>query len=255
MTKMTSVLGSEYENQLLINYYYENIHVIGRLADTKPSKFHIINDNGFIFEHDGWFIPFAKTYADINGLLQAYDFGEKAEFAAIPKTTADFVLKSLKDYECIWDELCVMMYLPDEAKEAYMLEENELDALSESDLEIVNHYYTYKDEESYAYLKDCILKNPSSVIRNEAGEPLSWALLREDGSLGVMYTLPEARKMGYALKVSKDLISKTLKRGLTPYVHIRVENEASIALAKGLGMVKWGEVLWFGIEKKIPQET
>lgn len=253
-----TVLGNEYENQILRDYYHENIHVIGRLSDPAPSKFHFINDKGFIFEHDGWLVPFAKTYGDLSALLKSYDFGEKAEFAAIPKPRAEFILKTLVEsaelgeYECVWDELCVMMYLPDDAKKAYRMDETALDVLCERDLETVNHYYTYKDDESYAYLKDCILKNPSSVIRNEAGEPLSWALLREDGSLGVMYTLPEARKMGYAYKVARDLIIKTLKKGLTPYVHIRVENEASISLAKRLGMLIWGEVLWFGIEKKIP---
>lgn len=230
-----------------------NIHVIGRMKDSEDSWFYLLENHeeeGFIFEHDEWVVPYAKTQDCLKQLLMAYDFKEETAFAAIPKKTADVIIDTLKDYEVEWDELCVMMYLPESMWGQYLEKEMTLDVLKESDLEVVNAYYTYKDEESLAYLRSCILKNPSSVIRDANGSPVSWALLREDGSLGVMYTLKEHRNKGYALDVSEDLIVKTLKKGYVPYVHIRVENEASIALAKRLGMVIWGEVLWFALTRK-----
>lgn len=229
-----------------------NIHVIGRMKDVKPSWFYTFEDDedSFIFEHDNWVMPYAKTPHSLSRLLDAFDFKNETEFASVPKHTADAIISHLDDYEVAWEELCLMMYLPESHWPQYEKKTSFLSALTEDDLETVNTYYTYKDDDSLNYLRDCILKNPSSVLRDPLGAPISWALLREDGSLGVMYTLKEYRKKGYALEVAEDLIAKTLKSGYVPYVHIRVENVASIALAKHLGLVSWGEVLWFALTKK-----
>ncbi len=73
--------------------------------------------------------------------------------------------------------------------------------------------------------------------------------MREDGSLGVMYTREAYRKHGLAPQVSRHLIKKVIKKGYQPYVHIVVDNMASRNLAEELGMVNYGCVKWFGMER------
>lgn len=233
---------------LLEAAFFENINVIGRLRDCVAHTFYSLNaDEGFVFEHDGWYAPYGCTEAVLSAHLKGFDFGETPDFCGLPYETAQTVLKTLDYYALKWEEPCYLMVLP---KDADTPAAADTDSLTEADVAYVDRYYTYKEPGSDVYLRRCIAENPSSVIRDESGMPISWALIREDGSMGVMYTLKGHRGKGLALKVSTALISKARAAGFVPYVHIATDNTASVALAKSLGMVLWGEVLWFGLCKK-----
>lgn len=241
-------------NPLLSKYYYENIEVVGRMRNTRD--FEIIvddldNPKGFLFISEDWCAPFAEDTEVLVKLLHDYEFPNNVDFCGIPTVIAEKIIEALPDYQVAWREECYLYYLPEENYSLYKSQSTKtLDVIREEDLIIVNENYTYKDEDSLIYLKECISNQPSTMIRDEKGIPISWALVREDNSMGVMFTVKAHRKKGLAMEVSKDLIKKVIESKFTPYVHIVVDNTPSISLAKELGMIQWGSVLWFGIEKK-----
>lgn len=242
-------------DKMLKNHPLALINILGRIrVNQEPWVFHLKsleNPKSFIFEQDNWFAPYGETQEDFKEIMASFSFPKEADFCGIPLLWANWVMESLPDYELNWEESCALYYMPIESYENF-LQKPLRDSLKIKDLEKVNDHYTYKEEGSDLYLKKCIEKNPSSVIR-EGNEPVSWALMREDGSLGVMYTLESHRKKGYAVEVSYDLIHKVIQEELQPYLHIRVENEASRKLAEKLGFKYWGDVLWFGLKLKAQQ--
>ena len=66
-----------------------------------------------------------------------------------------------------------------------------------------------------------------------------------EGSIGMLYVIPEYRKHGYAMILENAMIEKKLKEGKIPFAQILESNEASLALQKKLGYESSEEyVLW-----------
>ena len=82
-----------------------------------------------------------------------------------------------------------------------------------------------------------------------------WLLVHEDDSLGIMYTLEEHRRKGYAEVVTRDLVRKQLAAGRTPFLQIRDDNGMSPGLALKCGFVKEGNCDWFGLMTGMPREV
>lgn len=232
----------------------ENINVIGRIRNSEEAKLFLDQKEkpeGFILQDGEWHAIFSEKKEVLHKMLESFSFPEEADFCGIPLDIAKEVLNHLSGYEKNWEEPCYLYYLPKDKHAEYLKKHpHDLDRIEEKDLDIVDQYYTYRNEGSKEYLRACIKNRPSSMLRDENGNPISWALVREDHSMGVMYTLKEYRKKGLAREVSADLIKKVIETDKTPYVHIVESNTPSINLASDLGMIPWGRVLWFGMIKK-----
>lgn len=59
-----------------------------------------------------------------------------------------------------------------------------------------------------------------------------------EGSMGLLYILPEHRRNGYASALEKHLIKINLDKGFVPYGHVVKDNIASIELQKRLGFTQ-----------------
>lgn len=155
------------------------------------------------------------------------------------------IIKEYKNIE--WSEHCYLYYI----EEGLNINDikHKVSELRLEDAEIVNKYYTYKNENSIEYIKDCIKNRETSCIFDNNGNPISWAVVREDGSMGIMYTKKEHRGKGLAKSVSIDLANKIINNGDLPYVHIVVENKNSIKLAESIGFKRYSDVMWFGIKE------
>ncbi|SCY97459.1 GNAT family N-acetyltransferase [Alkaliphilus peptidifermentans] len=233
-----------------------NLNTIGRMKNNKGIKIYVDNlesPRGFVLKDDYWVIPYSKDEDMVRSMLSSFPLTDEVGFCGIQNKTAEIVMKHLKEYELAWDEDCELFYLPEELYSKYENLEG-LPYLQEQDIEIVDRYYTYRDETSREYLLECIKNRPSSKLTNQEGSPISWALVREDNSLGVMYTVSDYRNKGLAKIITADLIHKTIARGNIPYVHIRADNNASKNLAKEMGFVFWDKILWFGLRKKSRKE-
>ena len=60
--------------------------------------------------------------------------------------------------------------------------------------------------------------------------------LHSDGSMGLLETFPEYRKLGIGRAIEKFFINFCLDRGWTPYGQVFINNEASFSLQEHLGM-------------------
>jgi len=241
--------------RMLEKYKMENINVIGRIRNSEDKQLFIDEKEkpqGFILQDGEWHAIFSPKKEVLHKMLKDFEFPEEANFCGIPLDTAKEVLGHLPGYEKDWEEPCYLYYLPKDQHADYLRENPQnLDSIQEKDLDIVDQYYTYRHEGSKEYLRGCIAKRPSSMLRDEEGNPISWALVREDHSMGVMYTVEKHRKKGLAREVSIDLVKKVIETDKTPYVHIVETNTPSCNLASDLGMVPWGRVLWFGMKKRV----
>ena len=78
------------------------------------------------------------------------------------------------------------------------------------------------------------------------GKPVGFVGEHLEGSLGILYILPEYRKQGFAAYLEKYQMNEMLKDGYLPFGQVEVGNEKSLNLQKKLGFKECsGFVYWF----------
>lgn len=179
-------------------------------------------------------------------------FRDKDGFYGFSGVEASIAEMIQKKSQLTWETKSTTYYLPDGKLNSNPLK-NIVQSIDIKDAEIVDKYYTYRNEGSLETIKRDISRRPSSAVYVD-GEPVSWALIHDDGTMGIMYTREEYRGKGYALDVSIDLASKVIKGGRTPFLHIVKENNMSPGLARKCGLEMYGYNTWFGIIEGAPKE-
>ncbi len=86
------------------------------------------------------------------------------------------------------------------------------------------------DYASVADVVELLTMHPSSALYVD-DKPVCWCLLHLEKSLGMLYTLPEHRKKGYALEVMTHLTNQVIEMGDIPYATIIKGNVPSENLA------------------------
>ncbi|MEG2158377.1 MAG: GNAT family N-acetyltransferase, partial [Clostridia bacterium] len=79
--------------------------------------------------------------------------------------------------------------------------------------------------------------------------PVCWCAMHTEGSLGMLYTLPEYRHKGLALKVMIDITNKVIEAGQLPFAYIVKGNIASEALATKYNLEYFCDAEWLAIDK------
>lgn len=105
--------------------------------------------------------------------------------------------------------------------------------------------YYHADQED---IEECLANRVSSAVYVE-GKPVCWCLMHHENSLGMLYTLPEHRRKGYALAVMVDICKKIVANGECPYGYIVKGNTASEELAKYYNLQYFFDANWCGTEK------
>ena len=78
------------------------------------------------------------------------------------------------------------------------------------------------------------------------GKPVGFVGEHLEGSLGILYILPEYRKQGFAAYLEKYQMNEMLRDGYIPFGQVEVGNEKSLNLQKKLGFKECsGFVYWF----------
>jgi hypothetical protein len=151
-----------------------------------------------------------------------------------------------------WESPGDLYYLPKENFDP-SLKKHETKNIDIKDAQKIDHYYTFRNNNSINRIKEDIKSRLSSAIY-KGDELVSWVLMHEDNSMGIMYTMEEHRGEGYAVDVTIDLASKILKQGKVPFLQINRHNDKSPGLARKCGFVMDGSAIWFGGIMGIPQE-
>lgn len=200
------------------------------------------NPGGYIIQKDEWNIIYYENEKTKESVLEMAT-EKPRKFSGVHKSFYDNIREKR---DIAFHEICYLYYLEADNFN-YEEPDCEIDKLTVDDARVVDKHYTYQSEDdtSYEYIKKTIEERPTAVIRDERGNPISWSVVRDDGSMGIAYTLEEYRRQGYAAAVNIELLKRTIDFGLVPYVHIVTDNRASISLAEGLGFKRNGKVVWF----------
>ncbi len=112
---------------------------------------------------------------------------------------------------------------------------------TKDDLPMLLSYYDLispEEMEKEVSIGNIILGYDNETLIGFMGEHL-------EGSMGLLYVLPEHRRKGYASSLEKHLIKMNLDQGFIPYGHVVEDNTASIELQKKLGfeqskkLIRW----------------
>ncbi len=118
-----------------------------------------------------------------------------------------------------------------------------LKPLSMADFPLVRAYYDLIGDEGLADH----LKRGDMLGGYVAGELVGFIGRHEEGSLGMLYVLPQFRRRGYAWQLEGHLINRVLAAGERVFGQVIVGNEASLALQRKIGMDIGEEVTsWMG---------
>ncbi len=244
---MYSTIDKNIVDKLIRSDKIATINVINLMENEKDFKIlvdDLSNPKGFILKCNDLYIPYSTDDKIAFEMIKSLNYKKGDIFGGILKKYYDFIIKS---YEIDWEEHCFLYYMDKESlknsKCSYKVEKLRIE-----DAEIVNEFFTYKDDTSIEYIRERITFGLSSAVFDDYGNPISWAMVREDGSMGIMFTKKEHRGKGIAASVSIDLAKKVINNNKTPYVHIINNNTASVALAESIGFKKYGDVVWFGVK-------
>ncbi|KAI5108517.1 hypothetical protein C0J45_2111, partial [Silurus meridionalis] len=100
-------------------------------------------------------------------------------------------------------------------------------------------------------IRNMVLNFPSYCVLDAEGRPVSWILTYESCAMGMLYTLPEHRRKGYAKVLVNVLAKKLHSEGYPVYCFIEEENQASYKLFTSLGFseVPSFRNAWFSVNE------
>lgn len=251
---MEMQLLSEQEQKTLQSNPLKYINILQRLDNLRLEHQIYRYKDEFVLKNPDFIVPtFENPLAfkdHIEDLFDVAFFGNELNFGAIPKAQYEQIVSV---YDEIWREDCYLLYFDgkpfDALQDAYHIQDKIYipDVLRLEDAPLIFENYMFK-EDGIGYIEDIIKYELTFCFRVD-GVPVSWVVQREDGSLGIMYTRKSYRRLGLGQILSRHLINRILEKGQTPYIHIHIENEPSLALASSLGFKRHSEVVWFGVKR------
>ncbi|XP_075933474.1 glycine N-acyltransferase-like protein 3 [Anarhichas minor] len=136
-----------------------------------------------------------------------------------------------------------LLYLPDSSHLPTPAADSELESrissLNLSHVDLVNKTWKFGGNKlSYMNIKNLISNFPSCCITDGQGQPVSWILVYDYCSLGLLYTLPEHRGRGYAKVLVSTMARRLHTEGYPVYCFIEEDNMVSYKLFKNLGFIE-----------------
>lgn len=114
------------------------------------------------------------------------------------------------------------------------------------DFELIRSHYQLADDQEIR----CALQEQRLWIGiNEKQETVGFAGEHAEGSMGFLEIFPPFRRKGYASIMEETVINLELRKGMIPYCHVFVPNEASHHLQYKCGLIACeNEIEWMWIQ-------
>ncbi|KFO21391.1 glycine N-acyltransferase-like protein 3 [Fukomys damarensis] len=110
-----------------------------------------------------------------------------------------------------------------------------LTQLSVADADLLNRTWSRGgSEQCLRYIASLISCFPSVCVRDDKGDPVSWAITDQFATMCHGYTLPDHRRKGYSRLVALTLARKLQSRGFPSQGNVLDDNVASISLLKSV---------------------
>jgi len=223
-----------------------NLNMLGILENVSDVEIFVDNEeqpNGVILRKNYFHYIYTKSDDFINNTVDNF-FTEEGfyGFSGVEDSIAD---KLRAKVQVNWESLCRLYYLPEENFKPKCIK-TKGNPVNIKDAEIIDEYYPYRNNYSLAAIKADIENRHSSAIYLD-DKIVSWVLIHDDNSMGIMHTRDEYRRRGYGIDVTLDLAGKIIRSGKIPFLQIVKKNKMSPGLAEACGFVEAGGVQWFGI--------
>uniref|UniRef100_UPI00398E8AB6 glycine N-acyltransferase-like protein 3 isoform X1 n=1 Tax=Pristiophorus japonicus TaxID=55135 RepID=UPI00398E8AB6 len=101
--------------------------------------------------------------------------------------------------------------------------------------QIVSRNWKFGNDTSLEFIENVIANFPNYCILDETDNPVSWLLSYNYGAMGLLYTLPEHRRKGYAKLLVATMVKTLQNLGYPIYCFIEEENDKSYQLFEKLG--------------------
>jgi GNAT superfamily N-acetyltransferase len=184
------------------------------------------------------FCFFAVNDESAARVLDGMDWGGEVRFSAMDGR----FLPLIESRATVMSENpCGMFRLEPENFRPFRIEGVEIESLHPEDAKLISVYWPYGQDESYPLSR--IQASPSMCIRLD-GTPVAWALVHYDGSIGMVHTVDEHRRKGYARAVVSALVEERLRAGRASFCFIVEGNTASERLFEGLGFFRQADLSW-----------
>ncbi|KAK9541749.1 hypothetical protein VZT92_001770 [Zoarces viviparus] len=136
-----------------------------------------------------------------------------------------------------------LLYLPDCSHLPTPAADSELESrissLNLSHVDLVNKTWKFGgNKQGYMTIKNLISNFPSCCITDDQGQPVSWILVYDYCALGILYTLPEHRRRGYAKVLVSTMARRLHTEGYPVYCFIKEDNMVSYKIFKNLGFIE-----------------
>ncbi|XP_053476458.1 glycine N-acyltransferase isoform X1 [Ictalurus furcatus] len=134
------------------------------------------------------------------------------------------------------DHVCYMMKLQNPSNLTTERFPVQVSSLNESHLALINSTWKFgMGEFSERFVRERIMNFPSCCVLDSEGRPVSWILTYASCAMGMLYTMPEHRRKGYAKALVTILAKKLHSEGYPVYCFIEEENQLSYRLFTSLG--------------------
>ncbi|XP_017268258.1 glycine-N-acyltransferase-like protein 3 isoform X2 [Kryptolebias marmoratus] len=136
--------------------------------------------------------------------------------------------------------VCHMMILQDVTKLPSVDSSGlSLNSLDESHLGLINQTWKFgKNQWSTGMIRNMIVNFPSCCVLDADGKPVSWILTYASCAVGMLHTLPEHRRKGYAKVLISSVAKKLYAEGYPVFCFIEEGNLASYQLFKSMGFTE-----------------
>ena len=122
----------------------------------------------------------------------------------------------------------------------------------ESDLPVITEHYSLISPEE---LREVVLRG-ALLMGYDGDEFVGFIGEHLEGSMGLLYVLPEHRRRGYASELQTRMIVSAMERGYVPFGQVVKDNTASLSLQKKLGMtVSDTLTVWMWGRGEVPAST
>lgn len=113
-----------------------------------------------------------------------------------------------------------------------------MSSLNESHIALVNNTWKFGNEHSIRMVRNMILNFPSCCVLDSDDQPVAWILTYTYGAMGMLYTIPEHRRKGYAKALVTIMSRRLYSQGYPVYCYIEEENQVSYKLFTNLGFTE-----------------
>ncbi|XP_038664771.1 glycine N-acyltransferase-like isoform X3 [Scyliorhinus canicula] len=188
-------------------------------SKDQSSLYHLLMDDNVV----NWTTSFTFGGINTSFLELVKDVAACKKFTiSIPNSSRVMILEEPEDLRDITPEMTDVA--------------SRISCLDPSHAQIVNRNWKYgNDDSGLQFVKSILEKFPSYCVLDETDNPVSWILTYQYGAMGLLYTLPEHRRKGFAKLLVTKMVKVLQNLGQPIYCFIDEENTKSYQLFEKLG--------------------